>query len=392
MKVLVPLIIVPLIILLLSTISIAKTSDMNLNEISIGNQEALSFAHGSATNSIHISDSSKGGSMIKCPAAQGDIGWIVGYPADGYGVILHTTNGGKNWTRQGSPETAPNVPLNDVRAIDPCNVWAVGDPDHNYAVILRTMDGGKTWIRCGSPGMVPDFGAQGIGIVDRKIAWVVGSNGTIIHTKDGGRTWVQQTSNTRAFLMKVEAIDRFNAWVVGDKDNGYAVILRTSDGGRTWTRQGNATSVKAWGLIDATAANNKTAWVVGVDQTVLKTIDGGASWQIQMHSDIAGAHINAACAIDECHAWITQDFGVVYLTRDGGKTWKEQNPEAAHRFYLMSVSAKTSKEAWVVGQMQSGTVGEGVIMHTANFGINWTEQYAPVDVPFYRISFAGTKS
>ena len=83
---------------------------------------------------------------------------------------VHTTNGGKNWTRQGSPSTIPNVALSDVRAIDACNAWAVGDANGNYAVILRTMDGGKTWIRCGSPGSVPDFGALGIGAVDRKIA------------------------------------------------------------------------------------------------------------------------------------------------------------------------------------------------------------------------------
>ena len=118
---------------------------------------------------------------------RGDVGWIIGVPADGYGVILHTTNGGENWTRQGSPNTIPNVALYDVRAVDACNAWAVGDANGNYAVILRTMDGGKTWIRCGSPGSVPDFGASGIGAVDSKIAWVVGSNGTIIHTVDGGK-------------------------------------------------------------------------------------------------------------------------------------------------------------------------------------------------------------
>jgi photosystem II stability/assembly factor-like uncharacterized protein len=111
------------------------------------------------------------------------------------------------------------------------------------------MDGGKTWIRCGSPGSVPDFGASGIGAVDSKIAWVVGSNGTIIHTVDGGKTWVQQTSNTKATLMKVAAVDRCNAWTVGDTDDGYAVILRTSDGGRTWKRQGTNSTVRASGLM-----------------------------------------------------------------------------------------------------------------------------------------------
>ncbi len=37
-------------------------------------------------------------------------GWVVGTtPADGYGVILHTTNGGQLWVRQGSTDEVPNV-------------------------------------------------------------------------------------------------------------------------------------------------------------------------------------------------------------------------------------------------------------------------------------------
>ena len=361
-------------------------SAKHAEEISIGNQEALSFTYGAATNSINISESSEGSTML--PPVQGDIGWITGVRADGYGVILHTTNGGKNWTRQGSPNTVPNVDLADVRAIDARSAWVVGGNDGHYGVILRTMDGGKTWIRCGAPGSVPDFGTEGIGAVDSKIAWVVGGNGTIIHTEDGGKTWVQQVSNTSAPLYKVAAIDRYNAWIIGDHDNGYAVILRTSDGGRTWTRQGNASTVKTIGLIDVTAADNKTAWAVGVDYAVLKTIDGGASWQAQMFNSSGMAHMNGACAIDENNAWITQDYGVAYWTSDGGKTWNEQSPSKG--FWLMSASAKSLKTVWFVGI--APWIGKGIILHTTNRGVNWTEQFAPVNVPFRRVSFVGTRS
>ena len=110
-------------------------------ETSIGDQEALSFANGAATNSIDISESSEG--SPKSLPVQGEVGWITGVPADGYGVILHTTDGGENWTRQGSPDTIPNVPLSDVRAIDAYSAWVVGNEYDNYAVILRTMIGGQ---------------------------------------------------------------------------------------------------------------------------------------------------------------------------------------------------------------------------------------------------------
>jgi|APFre7841882654_1041346.scaffolds.fasta_scaffold07834_3 photosystem II stability/assembly factor-like uncharacterized protein len=356
---------------------------------SIGNQEALS-SFGSATNSINISESE--GSPMRvvsppAPPAQGDVGWITGFPADGYGVILHTTDGGENWTRQGSPNTIPNVELTDVRAIDAYSAWAVGGNDNHCGVILRTVDGGKTWIRCGAPGSVPDFTSEGIGAVDSKIAWVVGGNGTIIHTEDGGKTWVRQASNTNAPLYRVAVVDRCNAWIIGNVDNIGTVVLRTSDGGLTWTRQGNASTFRAVPLIDVTAADNKTAWAVGHDITIFKTMDGGASWQIQMAKSILD--MNGVCAIDKYNAWAARDYGLVYWTSDGGKTWNEQNPNGT-RFWLLSVSARTLKTAWVVGASPSGQ--GGIILHTTNRGVNWTEQFAPINVFFERVSFVGSKA
>jgi len=363
------------------------SSAKQAEEISVGNQEALSLAHGSATNSINIS--SEGSLMRRVPPpAQGDVGWITGFAADGYGVILHTTDGGENWTRQGSPNTIPNVSLMDVRAIDARSAWVVGGNDGHYGVILRTMDGGKTWIRCGAPGSVPDFSSVGIGALDSNIAWVVGGNGTIIHTEDGGKTWVWQASNTSAPLYKVAVVDRYNVWIIGNMDNGYPVILRTSDGGLTWTRQGNVSTVKTMGLIDVTAADNRTAWAVGVDDYVLKTTDGGASWQTQMKGPLY--HMNGACAIDKYNAWITQDYGGIYWTSDGGNTWNYQHPAGSWGFYLLSVSARTIKTAWVVGSDFETLTG--IILHTTNRGVNWTEQFAPVNVPFNRVSFVGTRS
>ncbi len=47
------------------------------------------------------------------------VGWIVGSAVgDGYGVILHTTDGGNTWIRQGAPGTIPEVPLTNIRAIN----------------------------------------------------------------------------------------------------------------------------------------------------------------------------------------------------------------------------------------------------------------------------------
>ena len=133
------------------------------------------------------------------PSATQASGWVVGTDAaDGYGVILHTSNGGRLWVRQGSTSDVPNVELNNVKAVDRDIAWVVGNADSGYGVILRTADAGLTWVRKGGPGTIPDGAIYGVGPVNGKTAWVVGQAGTILRTADRGQTWTRQASGTTA--------------------------------------------------------------------------------------------------------------------------------------------------------------------------------------------------
>jgi len=69
----------------------------------------------------------------------------VGDPADGYGTILHTTDGGDTWERQGTAAEIPNVALGGVSAVDSNTAWIVGG-NVSGGVIFYTTDGGNTWI------------------------------------------------------------------------------------------------------------------------------------------------------------------------------------------------------------------------------------------------------
>jgi photosystem II stability/assembly factor-like uncharacterized protein len=328
-------------------------------------------------------------------SAKGE-GWVVGTtPADGYGVILHTTNGGHRWGRQGSTNDVPNVSLNNVKAVNRHTVWVVGKSDSGYGVILRTDDGGQSWVRQGQPGMIPDVELHGVAAANRKTAWVVGTQGTILRTDDEGRTWTQQQSGTTANLYEVTVVNSKIAWAAGDADNGYAVILHTTDGGQTWERQGTAATLGAHAFIDLTAANKRTAWAVGEDDFVAKTTDGGASWEIQMGKvGVMGPHNNGACAVDPMTAWIATDFSVVYRTINSGTTWEKQalDRQILRSFYLLGVSALDRNTAWVVGEnLPDPLVDRGIILHTTDGGATWRVQTPPVDVPFRRVSFVGSR-
>jgi photosystem II stability/assembly factor-like uncharacterized protein len=320
------------------------------------------------------------------PPVKAQIGWVTGTAVDGYGVILHTTDGGNTWVRQGSPTEIPDYDVGDIRAMDALNAWAVAGSGTG-GVILRTRDGGLTWVQ----QKVTTFGLTGIGVVDGNTAWVVGSSGTILLTSDGGSTWTTQQSGTNATLFVVAVLDAMNAWIIGDQDSGYAVILRTTDGGATWSRQGTADTIKTTGFIDVSAVDSSTAWAVGTQTTVLHTVDGGATWTYQLYREgYASPHVNGVCAFDTQHVWFAEDDDTIGSTTDGGATWIQQ-ASPSHGFYLISVSVLDLNTIWIVGAAWEPITQPGVILHTTDGGTTWTEQTSPVNSRLRRVSFVGAR-
>ena len=327
-------------------------------------------------------------------------GWAVGSNVEGYGTIIHTKNGGITWIRQGSSEMIPDVSLEDVAAVDRKNVWVVGlnsagEGGVSYGTILRTTDGGENWTRQGSGSVIPDAGLSGVSALDDEVAWVVGSNGTVLHTSDGGTTWVQQAQCMvpDAQFQMVSAFDRNTVWAVGTKDNGTkAFIIHTADGGASWVMQGeNDIPDDVHGLIDVHAFNESTAWTVGEGCTALVTTDGGNTWS-NKSPQCGLLHINGVCAVNDQVAWLAVDSNNIDYTTDGGDTWVFQNADSAVGVTvssaLLGVTAKNDRTAWIVGSNPIGD-NRAIILHTTDGGNNWRAQTSPANSFLRRISFAG---
>ncbi|MCP8306710.1 MAG: hypothetical protein H3Z49_06385 [archaeon] len=313
-------------------------------------------------------------------------GWVVGDNVDGYGTILHTTDGGNTWIRQGSTEEVPNVPLSGVSAIDANTAWVVGEPSDGYGVILHTTDGGNTWERQGSTEDVPNVGLFAVSAIDANTAWVVGNNGTILHTIDGGNTWIQQKGGTVpvVLLQGVSAVDANTAWVTGDRIDGYGTILHTTDGGNTWERQGSTEEVPNVPLLAVSAIDANTAWIAGHDFTILHTKDGGDSWETQMSKPGFGFDANGVCAVDSNTVWVVADLDGIFHTTDGGENWITQSPPVTG-YYLQRVSAIDANTAWIAG-IFFGPSG-GVILHTTDGGNTWENQTPEGEVGLCGVSF-----
>jgi photosystem II stability/assembly factor-like uncharacterized protein len=105
---------------------------------------------------------------------------------------------------------------------------------------------------------------------------VVGERGHVLLSDDQGTTWRQAKVPTRASLTGVFFHDSRVGWVVGHDET----ILRSEDGGETWTRT-HAAPEKEQPLLDVWFRDAETGFAFGAYGTILASHDGGRSWTQQ---------------------------------------------------------------------------------------------------------------
>ena len=261
-------------------------------------------------------------------------GWAVGR----WGSVLHTADGGKTWEKQ---DSGVNYTLSSVNFVDEKSGWAVGD----QGTIIHTADGGKTWEKQKSP---VTYFLMGISFATKDKGWIVTERTNILHTEDGGKTWAVQFKDQDFILKSVSFCDERNGWAVGE----YGFVYHTADGGRTWTHQAGEfgfseeTGEVVGGsyLFDIVAVNPKTAWVVGIDGYVAKTVDAGKTWRKQM-TGVPKTHLFGV-SVGEKNVLIAGD-AVLLRTTDGGATWKEVKIEPSIRYGWLYRIGKRGKEGFV---------------------------------------------
>ncbi len=80
-------------------------------------------------------------------------------------------------------------------------------------------------------------------------------------------------------------------------------------------------------------------------------------------------HLYGVRALSASEAWAVGNFGSIYHTTDGGKTWDPR--ESGTRAPLFSVDFADAKQGWAVGKAAT-------ILHTADGGATWKAQKAAI--------------
>ncbi len=106
-----------------------------------------------------------------------------------------------------------------------------------------------------------------------KRVFAVGERGHILHSEDSGGTWTQVPVPVSANLTAVYFADANNGWAVGHVET----ILRTQDGGNSWELV-HFEPDNAQPLLDVCFAGASRGVAVGAYGTIYVTADGGAVW------------------------------------------------------------------------------------------------------------------
>ena len=144
----------------------------------------------------------------------------------------------------------------------------------------------------------------------------VGERGHILLSDDDAESWRQVDPPTDALLTAVYMHDATLGWAVGHD----AVILRTRDGGETWERVHHAPEEEL-PLLDVWFSDSRNGLAVGAYGYFLATDDGGDVWtQRTVGED--DYHLNALVPAREGRLYMGAEFGFAYRSDDGGDNWR----------------------------------------------------------------------
>lgn len=298
-----------------------------------------------------------------------------GYAAGEGGIILRTDDGGRSWSSQAQNVALPNarnVSYEELAFFDAQRGVVGGgvDPDvTNFTrspVLLHTTDGGASWIPAtiidlDSPpagdSRVPRhicFTRTGRGVAADTVSGTFSSGGTVttgfegklvLVTGDAGASW---TSIERGMdlpedfrLWGVACAGDAELWLVGGRQRlpselATPYALESVDGGATWDEV--VVSLPDWltvgrSVSSATFLTSALGWFAAPPLSdalvLLRTLDGGASWQTALTADGTAFDNARVVFADERHGLVVASrvFGplhrqpAVFFTRDGGATW-----------------------------------------------------------------------
>jgi photosystem II stability/assembly factor-like uncharacterized protein len=198
-----------------------------------------------------------------------------------------------------------------------------------------------------------------------------------------GAQWVVERTGSSARLRGISAVDSKVAWASGTG----GTVLKTVDGGATWNRK-VVPGAESSDFRDIEAFDARTAYVLSIGagklSRIYKTSDGGSTWALQHSNPDPTGFLDALAFWDSDHGLALGDpVGrrfVIFTTDDSGKTWTRiasdgipaaLTDEGAFAASGTCLVVQGDNNAWFA-------TGAGRVFRSADRGRHWTVHQTPI--------------
>ena len=248
-------------------------------------------------------------------------------------------------------------------------------------------DGGETW------QIIPPAAVAGAfecaTMIDGQRGWAVNHLGHVFSTVSGGATWTK-IAELQEFTgaSEIHFLNEKDGWLRESLS-----LSRTNDGGVTWRKVLSTLTPDVVGQPTGMfPVNAEILAGSGSGGQVYLSKDGGETWRIQAPLVADNLDFNDVWFVNRMHGWLAGYQVVVageslrpllFETTDGGDSWRQINVSAD---ILPSSVCFVSNEGWLAGsrRIQDGDSIrlEGVLMRTEDGGLHWEQVELGPNEPF----------
>ncbi len=282
-----------------------------------------------------------------------------GYTAGYDGLLMKTSDFGETYVSMSHGYTTD---FRSVYFTDSLHGFIAG-MDYPEPIMLQTFDRGNSWTPCimDTASVVTDI------IFLDQLNGLAAAGRRLLATTDGGYSWSTRYIDPQNSLFKFLSLP--------DQEHLYALsnghISFSSDMGYSWS---DITPYEgfAGSYFDFPDAN--TGYAIAHKNTILKTIDGGSTWQevLALSDDIWYMDF-----YDYEFGVISYDRGV-YITETSGLTWRQETIWAAFPVYVKMLDVDKILIVGIEGEVGVSNNGGSTFSFDyfrSHFGTNRTFQF-----------------
>lgn len=273
------------------------------------------------------------------------------------------------WYLQESGTTAD---LHGLWFVDSLNGWACGDS----GIILNTSNGGKDWDQQNSTVTTR---LEDIFFWDLHKGWIAGESGTIIHTTNSGISWNEQQTMVNNHLLNIQFVTPLKGFSSGSSSE----YLLTEDSGITWQIIPGDTGIVS-NLFYWNDEAVGTRWITnGILSLQSFTGDAGMTWSPPI---VVGFYVNDIWGTRSPYDIFYWDVGkggnALWIIDDGiSSTAFLGQTEDTLDLYAVTMEREVEPiKLWSVGQ-------QGWIINSIDTGQTWQTTISGISSDLNEVSF-----